>query len=82
MPIPETSFAHPKNLKLMLSLGVITRDTDEGDVFLIWGRLIDETEIKFIASRKSMREIIAGMTPQQRADLRDKVLGVAQFSRA
>jgi hypothetical protein len=65
------------NYRFLAKLGIITRDTDEGDAFLAWGRFIDDPAIIF---KNDHEAVVAAMTPAERIALRDRVCGVSQIS--
>jgi hypothetical protein len=79
-------FDDPKNVRLMLKLGIIGPDTDEADVFLRWGVLIgdpvifERRPVPGYISASDMHEVIAGMSATERLELRDRVCGVLQIS--
>jgi hypothetical protein len=74
------SFDHPKNLRLMLKLGIIGPDTDEGDVFLRWGSLTSDAE--YFQSHKDLHDFVGGLSAPERIALRDRVCGVKEIKPA
>jgi hypothetical protein len=74
------SFDHPKNLRLMLKLGIIRPDTEEADIFLRWGSLIDDAE--YFQSHKDLHDYIGGLSAAERIALRDRVCGVRELPTA
>jgi len=71
------SFDHPKNLLLMVKLGILNPDSDEATAFLRWGGLISDPE--YFHSKKDMHEYIAGLSTAEKIALRDRVCGVAEM---
>jgi len=65
-------FDDPKNVRLLISLGIITADTSVAEVFLAWGRFIAQPEIRF----HDQFDAVKKMTPAQRLAFRDRVVGV------
>ena len=80
-----------RDLKLMAKLGIITRDTDQSDAFLLWGKLIDDAAVcvkaralpppfpNYPAIVADVHDAIAAFTPQEKIALRDRVLGVVEL---
>jgi hypothetical protein len=74
------SYDHPKNIRLMMKLGIIGPDTDEADVFLRWGSLISDPQ--YFQSHKDLHEYVAGLSAPERIALRDSVCGVKEIKPA
>ena len=70
-------FDDPKNVRLLIRLGIITPDTDVADVFLAWGRFIGDPAIRFAPG--SLSAYVDRLTSEDKIALRDRVAGVAQF---
>jgi len=65
-------FDDPKNVRLLISLGIISADTSVADVFLAWGRFIAQPEIRF----HDQFDAVKNMTAAQKLEFRDRVAGV------